>query len=150
MKGEMNKRGIADIIVTIVIVGLALAAIVVVWSVVSNLLNKQTGAVGDSGTCLGINIDATAMNCTLGSAVWTQNCSITLERTGSDTTPVGGVKFVFKNASAMTSPVLDMPGDVQKLAGKIVNINATITNANSVAMNAYLADSYLCPTNTYP
>ena len=150
----MNKRGIADIIVTIVIVGLALAALVVVGIVINGIVNTGSKNIDLQATCSGITVDVLSMNCSLGVPTTPQNCSVALERTGTDQSVISGVKLVFKNATS-TSPVIDVPGDVQKLVGKNLNINTTISNTNSVGVTVYITDNtntqQLCQqTSTFP
>ena len=152
-RGMRDKKGIADIIVTVIIVGLSLAAIVIVWAVVSGLINQESNSINIQGKCGGITLDVLSMNCTLG-APNPQNCSVSLERTGTDQSVISGVKLVFRNSSTV-SPVIDIPGDLAKLAGKVVNVNSTINSANSVDVTAYFNDKtnvpqYCLQTYTFP
>ena len=143
-KGE-NKRGLSTIIVTVILIGLSLAAVVIVWVVVSNLLNSGANSINTQSTCLGITVAATYANCTDGG-----NCTVTLERTGTVSDDIGGVKFVFKNATD-NSPVVDVPGNVPALAGRKVTVANPLRDTNDVDVTPYLTDTKhtFCSTNAF-
>jgi hypothetical protein len=130
-----DKRGLSDIIVTIVLIGLALAAIVIVWAVVSGLIKTGTNNIDISGKCMGITVDATHVICDTGF-----NCTVNLERTGTGTDVISGVKFVIKNSTA-NSGVIDVPGNIEVLAGKTVTIASGLSNSSSIGVTAYFNDN---------
>ena len=43
LKYEMDKRGVSGVVVTIILIGITLSAITIVWSIVSNSLNRNLG-----------------------------------------------------------------------------------------------------------
>ena len=55
------------------------------------------------------------------------------------TDAISGVKFVFKNATA-NSGVIDVPGDIQVLAGKTVTVSSGLNNTNTIGVTAYFND----------
>jgi hypothetical protein len=143
-RGKSDKKGLSTIIVTVILIGLSLAAIVIVWVVVSNLLNTGAADINIRSKCLEVNIAATYANCTTGG-----NCTVLLERTGTGSEDIGGVKFVFKNVTD-SSPVVDVSGNVPQLSGRRVTVANPLNATNDVEVTAYFTDTtgnHLC-TNT--
>jgi hypothetical protein len=151
-----NKKGLSDIVVTLLIVVLSLVAIGVVWVVIRNLLNTNTQGLDISSKCLATTIEATQLNCTNGGT--NKMCTIVLKKTGGTDT-VGGVKLLFKNETAGTnSPsLLDIP--LSTIVASVpykVTVDTAITNGNwgynKVDITTYFKDSsgnaQLCSTST--
>jgi hypothetical protein len=138
--GKMtDKRGISDIIVTVIIVGLALAAVAAVWAVVSGLIGQGTKSIDIGGKCLGVTVQAVAANCT---GVPT-TCTLTLQRTGTGSDPLGGVKVVFHNDTT-NSGVLDVLGDVALLIGSqpvLTNVSLPGASIHTVDVTVYFKDT---------
>lgn len=134
-KGMTNKKGLSDIIVTIVLIGLALAAIIIVWGVVSGLIGQGTSDIDLKGKCIGITVNALSVSCDKG----VFNCTVNLERTGTGTDVISGVKLVIKNSTA-NSGVIDVPGDIQALAGKTAVVSSNLNNSNNIGVTVYFND----------
>lgn len=92
-----NKKGLSDVVTTLIIILLAIVAIAIVWFVVQNLLEKQSTNINYNTKCLGIDIQATKMelvNVVVGipPAPTTADVQLTLERMpGSTQEEVDGV-----------------------------------------------------------
>lgn len=123
-----NKKGVASIVVTVIMVALVLIAIGIVWAVISNLIIKSTGQIDVSRICLGITVQPTATSCT------GTGCVVTLERTGTETSPIGGVMLVLKNASSNSQPI-DTTEDGLDCAGNIPGLVPTRCTVSSVSMS---------------
>lgn len=141
-----NNKGISDIIVTVIMVGLVLAAIAVVWFVINNLIGQGVKGIDLGGKCLGITVAATGVTCPNPSTVYPipNTCTVTLERTGTGTDAIVGVKFVFKNATLSSSQVIDVPGNIEVLAGKTLSVDSNSTAAyapNKVGVTVYFKDA---------
>lgn len=54
-----NKKGLSDIVTTLIIILLVLVAIGVIWAVVSNLLDNSTNKISQANKCLDIDVRAT-------------------------------------------------------------------------------------------
>lgn len=130
-----NKKGISTIVVTVILVALVLVAVAIVWAVVNNLITKSTGTVEISGKCVSVDVKATSVNCSTPSA-----CVVNLERSGSSTDELSGVKFVFRNDTD-NSAVLDVPGNIELLVGKKVTIDSTLGAPDTLEMTVYFEDA---------
>jgi len=132
-----NKKGVAGIILTIIMIVLVLAAAVIVWGIISNFLQTQTGEIDTSTKCLKIDIQTTKLLC---SGVLNDVCDVTVSRDakGDD---IAGIKLVFTNASGETNYVHDVVGNIAPLETKTIpSISTGITNVNKVDVVAYFTD----------
>lgn len=140
-----NKKGLSDIVVTLIIIVLSLVAIGVVWVVVNNMLKGGTASADIGVKCIGVQVSAIRANC---SDATSNVCTVSLSRTGTESSPIGGVKLVFRNQSAgVSSGVIDVSGDVAQLAGSIVTRDtgvaktAFLGNFSTVEVTAYFTDA---------
>ena len=156
---EKEKKGISDILVTMIVLLLTIGGIITVSIVVTNIVKGQTGNVELSTKCINVNVDVTKVICTDGTI--DRLCTVTFSRTGSEDSPIGGVKVVFRNsASGKSSPALiDVPGNIEHLVGKIqADIDtgmAIADDANRIEVTAYFEDEsgneQLCSqTSSFP
>lgn len=53
----INKRGISNIVVTLLLVLLALGAVMLLWGLVSNLLEDSSGKIQVTTACLDLNLE---------------------------------------------------------------------------------------------
>lgn len=138
MKTNKNKKGIATIIVTVILVALVLAAVGIVWVVVNRLIGKSAGEAEIAGKCLSVDVTATAVDCSNPAA-----CELTLERTGTGDDEIAGVKLVFRDSTAGTSSsVIDVAGNIEKLVGKTESGVATgLTTPDKVEVTVYFEDA---------
>jgi hypothetical protein len=127
-----NKRGLSDIVITLIIVLLSMVAIGLVWFVVNNLLQSGTEGVETSAKCLNTNIGVKVAVCTNGTT--NQTCNVTLSRTGTEDDELGGIKIIFADSVAEISSasLIDVPGNVAPLVGKKISVNSLIANANTI------------------
>lgn len=167
---QKNKKGLSDIVITLMIVVLALVAIGGVWAVVNNLLKSQTQSGDMASKCLNVDVQATKVACgTTAMASGNKGCNITLSRAGQGTELVNGVKVVFKGyVPTAPSVVISSPnattilGNVNPLVPRLINYTDTLafdsgivlTNViNKVEVTPYINDvggnPYLCGTTTY-
>ena len=137
-----NKKGLSDIVITLLIVVLSLVAIGGVWFVVRNVLNRGNQQTDIGAKCLAIAVDATAVVCDNSGA--NQVCSVTLTKTGSD--EISGVNLIFKNSltGVQSSQLVTSVGDVPVVLGKTatdVDTQVLSTNAlDTVEVIAYFTD----------
>lgn len=133
-----NKRGLSTIVVTVIMIALVLVAIGVVWGVLNNVIGKGAKGVELSAKCLNIDVSATSVSCSGGPL----SCTAQLERTGSGTDAIAGVKLVFKNSTQSASGVLTEAGNIEVLAGKTLSLSPTgITDPNKVEITVYFEDT---------
>lgn len=138
-KRGRNKKGLSTIVVTLIIVLLSLVAVGVVWAVVNNLIKSGSEGVGVSSKCLNLAIAAIGVNC---SGTPTVSCTTRLERTGTGTDSIAGVKLIFTNETAgLSSALLDSPGNIETLVGKVYTFATGIENADKVVVTPYFLDA---------
>jgi len=138
-----NKRGLSDIVITLIIVLLSLVAIGIVWVVVNGLLQSGTSGVETSAKCLSMNFEVKQIACSNGTT--NQTCNVTISRTGTETGEIGGIKMVFFDEDTDTSgSLIDIAGNIEPLVGKrITNQDTMVANANKVDLieiTAYFTD----------
>ena len=111
---RLNNKGMSQIIVTIIMIVLVLAAIGVVWAIVQNVLESGTSDIDISSKCLKINLVATKMVC----AGATCNVTINRKASGED---IGGFKLIFSNSVSgnVGTTVEEVVGNVPELGTKI-------------------------------
>jgi hypothetical protein len=127
-----NNKGMSEIVTTLLIVLLSLVAIGVVWFIVNNLLKSGTEGISSSAKCLNINIEIKQLRCADGEV--NQTCNVTISRSGTENSDIGGVKMFFVDKDTETSGLLiDVAGNIQPLVGKkISNQDTGIPNGNAV------------------
>jgi len=136
-----DKKGLSTIVVTLIIILISLVAVGIVWVVVRNVISKGTGTIEVSAECIHVNIDvAAAPNCSsVGSS---RICTVTMQRSGTGSSVIGGVKMVFKNTTAGTSSsLIDVLGNIEPLLTKTYTTNTTLVSVNKVEMTAYFKDA---------
>jgi flagellin-like protein len=143
-----NKRGLSAIITTLLVVVLVLVAVGIVWGVISGVLTQGAENIEISARCLNVGISATAVNCADVSA-----CVIILDRTGTETDAIEGVKLVFRDSTALeNSAVIEEVGNIEKLVGAILTEDSTLTAPDSLEVTPYFLDAsgneQLCSTTT--
>ncbi len=141
-----NRRGLSTIVTTLIIILLVLIATAIIWSVVDNLLSKNTEAMGTSAMCMEVSIRATTIvNNSL------TNYSVTLSRTSSGPDEFFYAKLVFSNDTDSSNP-LDFSIGLKPLYSKKENIESGILDANKLEITPYYKDesgkTYLCPTTS--
>ena len=138
-----NKKGLSDIVITLLIVVLSLVAIGGVWFVVRNVLNRGNQQTDIGAKCLAVVVDATKVECDHTGT--NQVCDVTLSKQGSDA--ISGVKLVFKNSGTgvQSSTAVDFAGDVPEVVGVVATDRDTLvasTNAlDTVEVIPYFTDA---------
>jgi hypothetical protein len=139
-KMTKNKKGLSDIVVTLIIIVLSLVAIGVVWTVVNNLLKGQTSSAEITSKCLGVNLEVTKVICGTANP---KICNLSISRTGTGTDAIAGVKIVFQETNGTrTSAVISKVGDVPALVGGSYTLLAsTLTTPKRVEVTPYFTDA---------
>ncbi|MBI2044305.1 hypothetical protein HYT24_02995 [Candidatus Pacearchaeota archaeon] len=133
-----DKKGLSDIVITLLMVGLVLVAAGLIWFVVRGIIQGNTENINLGAKCLDVDIKSTALSC---SGSGNATCDVTVRRNagGED---IAGVKIIFTNASNTGNFVYDLPGNIAPLATKSASAVATgINNANKAEVVAYFNDS---------
>ncbi len=128
-----DKKGLSAVVITLIIILLSLVSIGILWVVVGKIIGGGTKEIETSSKCLNTRIEITRANCTDGST--NKICDVTLMRTGTENSPIGGVKLVFRNQTSevSSSSVINILGNIEPLVGKKeTGIDTKITNADGV------------------
>ena len=133
-----NKKGLSAIITTLLVVVLVLVAVGIVWGVVSGLLKSGAEDIELSAKCLSIEVTAVSADCSAPAA-----CSVVVERTGSSTDEIAGIKVVIKDSSTGAgTAVEDVVGNIETLETETIIIDASaLTTQDSVEVTAYFTDT---------
>ena len=117
---------------------LVLAAVVIIWGVITNLLQTKSEGITVSSKCLDVNIQATKLVC---SGAQNDICNATISRSAGGE-QIAGIKLVFTNAAAGTNYVYDVLGDVAPLETKTIsNVTTGLTNTDKVTVTTYFRDA---------
>lgn len=143
-----DKKGVSDIVITVIMVVLVLAAITVVWAVVNNLVLKGAESAEFSQKCIDNVVKATSASC-VGTT-----CTVNLQRTGTGTEAIGGVRSVAVNSLGARSAVSDSAGDIAVQGGKQVTIAITSGwTINKIESSVYFTSTsgtiQYCTPNTF-
>ena len=133
-----NKKGLSAIITTLLVVMLVLVAVGIVWVVVSRVIRGGAEDVEIRAKCLNVDVRASAVVCTGA------DCVVTLDRTGSETGDIVGVKLVFADSvnTERSAAAIDVSGNVPLLAGKTTaSIASGVTAPDSVEVTVYFEDA---------
>jgi hypothetical protein len=151
-----NKRGLSDIVTTLVIILLSLIAIAVVWVVVNSLIKSGTKNTEILAKCSNINLDFVSVKCNVEG----NSCNVTLKKTGT-TQNISGASLVFSNSSSSYSPdPIDYSGDLPNLVPKLIVetgadsvLNSGINNPDKIQVTPYFKDTsnnqYDCSTYSF-
>lgn len=114
-----NKRGLSDVVTTVVIIALALVAITVVWVVVQNLISSNTDSINLQRDCLDINLDFQLVSNT------SSNYTISVKRTFGSVA-IGGIRIIVYNSSDSEEEKHESNLVIGQMTSKTINIiNAT-------------------------
>lgn len=140
----INKKGLSNIVIVLLMIVLALVAVAAVWGVVNNIIEGGTEEIELSSKCLSVDVELLKSDCTASGV-----CNVTVTRNagGED---IGGIKLVFTNDLGETNYVHDVSGNMDLLETKTeLNINTGITDVTNVEVKLYFKDEIgneqLCP-----
>jgi len=131
-----DKRGLSEVVTTIITILLVLVAIGIVWAVINNVLQSGTEQTENAAKCLQVDIKATAATCS-GTGV----CNVTYRRSsGGD--DIDGIKIVLGNGVANFQA--DVLGNVPVLGTNTstgIATGLTTPVPNSAEIAAYFIDA---------
>jgi len=140
----MKKRGMSQVITTLIIILLVIVALGIIWVVIRNVIQGSVEQVELAQKCLEIDLTVKKV------VAVGENYDITLSRTagGENST---GVKFVLSNGTHYSDPI-DFGEQFTPLATHTSTIIDTgVLNANQIEMTAYFDNDKggedLCPNS---
>ena len=103
----MNKRGISEIIITILLVLLAIGAVVLVWGIVKSQLSSSEEQISGFSACLKLDLEAT--KCTITTDANSVEIYKVLVKRGSGSADVDvkEVALIFESADGEISTKFD-------------------------------------------
>ena len=142
-----NKKGLSEIVATLIIILLTLIAVGIIWVVIRNVVEGGAEQVDISQKCLAVELDAVTVNET-SSGVY----AVTLRR-GSDSQGDVGVKVNIFQGIATSSGVLNFGafGDLDALGTvtKTITTAPILAGGDKVEFTAFFQDvsgnEQLCP-----
>ena len=150
MISRNNKKGLSEIVITLIMIVLVLVAISIVWFIVRGILDKGAGQVNLGADCLELDINAIKVLNTTDDAASPVTYNVTLSR-GAGGGTIGGVKILFTNDVGDTNSIYDAVGNIAPLETKTISTGATITitEATQVEVVPYFPDKQPCSTSTF-
>ena len=139
-----NKKGLSDIVITLLIVVLSLVAIGGTWFVVRNVLDSSNRNADINAKCLNAVVDATRVNCSNPvDPALNKNCTVFLSKKGSEV--INGAKLTFKNLTSgiASAGAVDFSGDVPELVSISQTVDTLVPKANglnTVEVTPYFTD----------
>ncbi len=151
-KISKDKRGLSEIVISLIMIVLVLVAISIVWFIVRGILDKGTGQVNLGSDCFELDLSATKVVNTTDETSSPVNYNVTISR-GAGGGEIGGVQIRFTNSVGDASSVYNAVGNMAPLETKTFNASGiTITEATQVDIFPYFLDDsgneQLCSTST--
>ena len=133
-----DKKGVAGVILTIIMIVLVLAAVVIIWGIINNFLQTQSAQIDTGTRCLEIDIQATKLTC---SGTNNSQCDVTVSRSAKGDN-IAGIKLVFTNVNEETNYIHDVVGNIAPLETRTISsISTGIVNTDNVEVVAYFTDA---------
>ena len=134
-----NKRGIAMIVSTLLIVLLVIVAVGIIWGVFRGTIEDSTGQFELGTKCLSINVKATSVTCSYSGTE--QNCSVTYYReAGGD--PIDGIRLIYGDGtSSLSNDISDNVEELTTNTDPAFNTTDLAGNVTSVLVAVYFNDA---------
>jgi len=123
-----NKKGLSDVVTTVLIVLLTLVAIAILWSFLQPMFTRSGTKIQQAEACLTASLEVSSCTVT----------SVTVKRNAGDVN-ITEIRFIFEKADGSTSVVANstVPGEL----GTNLYSNILGLNAKSVSVAAGIADA---------
>jgi len=118
----MNKKGVSDIVVTILLVLLALAAIALVWGFIQGQLRGAQTQISQSQSCMNLKLEP--VSCDLSGAGTNATVRYKL---GNSVTNLTGVRVIIEKMDGSASPqIAGAPGvlETKSFVTNVLKANA--------------------------
>ncbi len=145
-----NKKGLSEIVTTMIIILLSIVAIGIIWVVVRNVINTGTQQVDISSKCLAVSLSAVSVNESPPGIY-----AVTLKRDAGGSV-LGGIKISVFNSTG-SSGVMDF-GTLAELQTKTVSMNTSnatqVVGGHKIEYTPFFLDAsgntQLCGQATHP
>ena len=119
-----DRRGLSEIVATLIIILLVIIAIGIIWTVVRNLLQSGADQIEISTKCNNIDISAVSVSPT----VRLGNYTVRFSRGSDAESPVDGIKITFYNNETNSPSVVDFGSTLSALQDKTQEVNSTLAD----------------------
>ena len=129
----MNKRGLSQVVTTVILILVVLAAIVIIWAAVRPTIQRTSEQI--SADC--ITIELTSKSCSAssvpdGNGINETNITVSRSAGSGD---LSAIRFVFSDGSAVNSPEgATMPGPLESQTIILLGANCTGQTVNVAAV----------------
>ena len=131
----MNKKGISDVVTTVLIILLSIVAVIILWAALRPTIASTAGRVGTAITCTDITL--TVNSCIINGNASSSNVTFTREGGANDVIALAVVSDADSSNSANVT--------ISPLATRTVFVSKTgISGTTSVAVATVLADGTMC------
>jgi hypothetical protein len=140
----LTKRGLSDVVTTVLMILLSLAAVVIIWTFVQSFITSSTENASSQAACIGVT--AEAVSCSISTGV------ATVQLTGAGTASASDIKLtaVLRNATGST---VETKSDIAvNGVNSPVDAKFTVTNivsGTNVVVSA-VVDGSQCNTVSQP
>lgn len=140
---KQNKKGLSDVITTVLIILLVLAAVVLIWGFIRQTLDKGGRQIANSADCFQLQIEP--KGCVLEG---TQNATVTVQWTGGDVN-LNQLKLIVTNKdtganviSNVSAPAMFGTASGKMNIGSVYGTNLVASTAGIVVTDN--GDSVIC------
>jgi flagellin-like protein len=105
-----NKKGLSGVVTTLILVLLVLAAVGIIWVVISGIIDEGTQSATISSKCLEVEVKPTKVGCDAGR----DNCNVTVTRSAGGE-EIAGIKLIFSKEGGESNEVKEFNGNIDAL-----------------------------------
>ena len=143
MKKEMSRRGLSDVVTTVLIILFAIVAVVIIGGIVLNQVNKARTTIESSTTCS--DLDITPVKCYNATTPATSPVVLIATRgAGGSTLTVTALNAVFEKAdgTTVTTTLPTIPGQyATQTSNPTTGATDTISNIKKAGLSATITDA---------
>jgi flagellin-like protein len=134
-----QKRGVSDVVTTVLMILLVIAAIGILWAVISKFVSQGTSTVAGTPDCLttGLSVD---------SATNASGLTVKVTRSGTNSGNLTALKFFVDGASVTMNGNIPAVGETQQFvsAGTLPNSLTALTVVGKPVKVAAMIDTKTC------
>ena len=137
-----NKKGLSDVVTTLIIILLVLVAIGILWGVLGPTFRGGAAQIGVSTDCLEINVETISNGACTGAS-----CKITVRRGTDNQDEVAGIRIVLSDGES--SFAHDATGILVGETEEVTITPALASTPTTATVTAYFeidGEKKLCPT----
>ncbi len=129
----------SGVVTTVIMIGLVIAAIGIVWALVSNIIESEAESIDYSQKCLGVNLNIETLNCN------GNECNITLKRqAASKSTQFDGVGITLESDAETTDEQI-IEENIATSKTMTIETDVDVNNAKArIYFNKENNEKYFC------